>query len=239
MKNPLIIQRAGETVGDFFSLFYPKACFACGESLLKTEEVLCTSCVFGLPKTHFQDYEDNPLEQLFWGRFPFESATALYFFAKKGTVQHLIHQLKYGGHKEIGVYLGKLLGQELKASARFSTLDLIVPVPLHPKRLHERGYNQSEQIASGLSQSLDIPVDTTSFVRAFATKTQTKKTREERWDNVSEKFLVTTPEALAGKHLLLVDDVITTGATLDACVQTLSRIDGVKISIAALGFASR
>ena len=152
-------------------------------------------------------------------------------------MQHLIHQLKYKGQKEVGIYMGKLLGNDLKTDPGFETINAIIPVPLHPRKQRKRGYNQSEQFAIGLSESTGIAMDIKSFVRTVATETQTRKSRFARYENVKEIFKVTYPENLENKHLLLVDDVITTGATLESCANILLDIPGVKLSVAAIAYA--
>ena len=224
-------------ISDFISLLYPRLCFACGNSLFRNEQVICTHCLFELPKTNFHKHPDSPLDKVFWGRVPIECTSALYYFSKGGKVQHLIHQLKYKGQKEVGIYMGKLLGADLKTEPGFQTIQSIIPVPLHPRKQRKRGYNQSEQVGLGLSESMGIELDTTSFIRTVATETQTRKSRFARYENVKEIFKVTNPSKLENKHLLLVDDVITTGATLESCANILLNIQGVKISIGAIAYA--
>jgi ComF family protein len=224
-------------IPDFISLLYPRLCFACGNSLFKHEQVICTHCLFELPKTNFHRFTDNPLDKVFWGRVLTQRTAALYYFSKGGKVQHLIHQLKYKGQKEVGIYMGKLLGNDLKTEPEFMSINKIIPVPLHPRRLRKRGYNQSEQFALGLAESTGIEMDIRSFIRAIATETQTRKSRFARFENVKEIFKVIEPEALENKHLLLVDDVITTGSTLESCANVLLQVPGVRISMAAIAYA--
>jgi len=192
--------------------------------------------LFHLPKTNFHNDSNNAVCQLFWGRAEVEMATAFLFFTKSGRVQHLIHQLKYSKKPGIGVYLGKLFGKDLLKSPNFQQIDVIIPVPLHPKRTKVRGYNQSEKISDGLSQTMKIPVDTTSFVRRTNTETQTRKNRFSRWENVKEVFSVEDENALKNKHILLVDDVITTGATIESCIRKLTAIEGTRVSVVSLAF---
>ncbi len=161
-------------------------------------------------------------------------ASSFLFFSKSGKVQHLIHQLKYCKKPEIGVYLGKMFGKELSKSPCFQDIDVIVPVPLHTKKIKKRGYNQSEQIAIGLSETMRIPVDTTSFIRSVLTDTQTRKSRFSRWENVKDVFAVSELHTLSNKHILLVDDVITTGSTMEGCVRKLTKIEGTRVSLASL-----
>jgi len=223
---------------DFISLFYPDNCLSCGNNLFKSERILCTSCLFHLPKTNYHFEKDNPISKIFWGRTEIEIASAFYFFVKASKLQHLIHQLKYKGKKEIGVFIGEIYGEELVKSEFYKNIDLIIPVPLHPKKEKLRGYNQSEVFARGLSASMNIPVDTLTLIRTYASETQTKKTRFKRWENVKEIFEIRDAEKIENKHILLVDDVITTGATLESCANMLNKISGVKISIAGIAIAS-
>lgn len=230
MKKPVFIS-------DFISLLYPRICFACGNTLFRHENVLCTHCLFELPKTNFHRFPDSPLDKVFWGRVPLQRTAALYYFSKGGKVQHLIHQLKYKGQREVGIYMGKLLGRDLKAEPGFDSIQAILPVPLHPRKQRKRGYNQSEQFAFGLSESMGISLDVHSFIRTVATDTQTRKSRFARYENVKEIFRVTHPEKLENRHLLLVDDVITTGATLESCANILLQVPGVRLSVAAIAYA--
>lgn len=225
-------------LNDFISLIYPKNCASCGNSLFKHEECLCTFCRYHLPKTNFHLQNGNPVEKLFWGRADIVSAAAYYAFGKGGKVQHLIHQLKYNGKKEIGLTVGKLYGLELKQSGKYESIDMIIPVPLHEKKKKKRGYNQSEYFAEGLSKSLHVSTDTSTLIRANESETQTKKSRFSRWQNVESIFHVAEPEKLTKKHILLVDDVVTTGSTLEACALTLLKIPDVKVSIATIAFAN-
>jgi len=221
---------------DFFSLIFPNICACCGNNLWKHEQVICTYCDFHLPRTNFHLERDNPVTRTFWGRAQIESGAAFYYFNKGNRTQMLIHQLKYKGRKDIGVFLGEKYGVYLKHSLFFNTTEMILPVPLHKKKRMQRGYNQSEEFASGLGKSMNLPVDPYVLCRSKATETQTRKSRFRRWQNVSEIFAVRDPSVIQGKHVLLVDDVITTGATMESCIQVISSIPGTRISIAAIGF---
>ena len=232
----LIIQKL--MLNDFISLIFPQVCASCGNSLYKNEQTICIYCIYHLPKTNFHLDNDNPIAKIFWGRINIHSASAYYGFNKGGKVQHLIHQLKYKGQKEVGFAIGKLYGFELKKSTDFNTIDTIIPVPLHPKKIKKRGYNQSESFAEGLSSSMAVATDFKTLFRAHESETQTKKSRFNRWQNVESIFQLKENKTLEGKHVLLVDDVITTGATLEACAQTLQQISGIKISIATIAYAS-
>ena len=182
-------------------------------------------------------HEENPVARIFWGRVNVQTATSFLFFSKKGRVQSLIHQLKYKHQKEVGIYLGSLFGQSLIESPFYSNLDFIIPVPLHPKKLNIRGYNQSLMIAVGMNKSMKIDVFH-GLVRKLHSSTQTKKSRYQRWENVKDIFEVLEPEKLEGKRVLLIDDVLTTGATLEACATVISDIPDIKIYIATLAYAS-
>ncbi len=173
---------------------------------------------------------------MFWGRVPLEHVTSFMYFAKGSRFQQILHELKYNDQRQIGQAMGRMFGSEL-TNTPFSTADIIVPVPLHPSRLKHRGYNQSQLIACGMGEILRIPVETTVLTRIMDTRSQTHKSRYERWENVRHIFHCEHPEALTGKHIMLVDDVITTGATLEACAASLLPVDGIKISAVSLAFA--
>jgi ComF family protein len=232
IKTPAI-----SVIDDFISLLFPRICAACGNSLLKQEEIICISCEFHLPRTNFHLSPDNPVSRLFWGKIPLESAAAYLYFNKGSNVQRLIHQLKYKGRKDIGIKLGRQYGQDLKVSPFFQKIQLIIPVPLHTRRLKKRGYNQSEQFAIGLGETMKIPVDPNAICRKKETETQTNKSRFKRWQNVAEVFEIKNSNSLEMKHILLVDDVITTGATLESCILTLASIRGIRISVATIAVA--
>lgn len=219
------------------NLFYPRVCAACGETLLKDEETVCLKCRYLLPKTGYELNPDNPLAQTFYGRVKFHAVTACFFFAKSGKVQHLIHELKYKGNKEAGVFLGQQLGDTIKDAPLFQGIDYLIPVPLHPKREKQRGYNQSLMIAKGINEVTGIPIGDKYLIRAVNTATQTKKSAEERYKNVKDIFEVRFPEELEGKHVLLIDDVLTTGATLESCAHQLEDISGIIISAATAACA--
>ncbi|NLP57643.1 ComF family protein [Lutibacter sp. B1] len=223
-------------IGDIFNLFYPDVCLCCNEYLTENESDICITCRHDLPLTNFSFEKDNLVEKTFYGRIPVENATALFYYLKKGKIQQLIHQLKYKKHQEIGVFIGDWLGDEMNESNRFNTIDCIIPVPLHSKKLKKRGYNQVTSFGKSLSEKLNIPYFENILVRISSTKTQTKKLRFERWKNVEELFSVENNSTLENKHILLIDDVITTGATLEACYKALSNIKNLKISIACMAY---
>ena len=225
-------------LGDFLGLIYPELCAACYTNLIQQEKVLCTKCLYDLPRTHFHKVPGNPIEQTFWGRVPIERAAAFYFFQKASKYQKLLHLLKYKKRKDVGIELGRLYGADLINEDKFSEIDFIIPVPLHPKKQHKRGYNQSEMICLGLEEFLPAALRTDILYRKIFTETQTKKSRYERWENVEDVFGVRNAELLEGKHVLLVDDVITTGATIEGCAQVLKKAANVNISVATLAYAS-
>lgn len=226
-------------INDFMSLIYPRRCEACGNLLFKHEMYLCNFCLLNLPKSDFHKYPGNPLEHAFSGRVPFNFAMSLYVFEKSGKVQKLLHHIKYEGQKELAAFLGKYYAAELQRDLKNTFFDAVVPVPLHKKKLRQRGFNQSEWFAKGIAEALGAALDTTSLVRTAETATQTNKKKYQRWENVEGIFEVSDPSRLKGKHILLVDDVITTGATIEAACSALSGIGGLEISIAAIAFANR
>ncbi len=221
-------------MNDFISLIYPRICASCGNSLWRYEHVICTSCEFHLPKTWFHLEHDNPVSRVFWGRARVDSVASYLYFNKGKRVQHLIHHLKYKGRKEIGVYLGSMYGNYLKKTPLFNAVEVVVPVPLHKKKELRRGFNQSEQFGIGLASSMKIRIDTKTLYRAKSSETQTRKGRYKRWENVTDIFAIKNHDQLEGKHVLLVDDVITTGATLEACIHVLSGIRDIHISVATI-----
>lgn len=217
-----------------FQLFFPKHCPSCSLALLRNENIICFKCRYSLPRTGFHLQRGNPVEQLFWGRVPLQAAAACFEFRKSGGVQRMLHLLKYDGAQELGRELGRIYGRELLQSPLFSENQLIVPVPLHPDRLRVRGYNQSEVFAEGLEESLPNAQLNKAIERVIHTTTQTKKSRFDRWQNVETAFEVTHVEAIRGKRVLLVDDVVTTGATLESCAARLLRSGAQNVSIACI-----
>lgn len=218
-------------------MFYPNLCIACSDRLVSQERFLCMHCWYDLPVTNFHLSSENKVAKLFWGRVNIENATSFFAFNKGSNYQHLVHFIKYKGLKELGFETGLRFGHVIKNTANFGDAELIVPVPLHPEKEKQRGYNQSEWIARGLGEAIQKPVLVNNLVRNIHTSTQTRKNRFERWENVENIFEVKKPEAFAGKLVLLIDDVVTTGSTLEACATELLKIEGTKVSIATLAFA--
>lgn len=210
---------------------------ACREPLVAGEDLLCTDCRFNLPYTNFHQQPDNIVARQFWGKIKVEAAYALFYFTKGGKVQNLMHELKYNGQQQVGNLAGNIAGNQLMQNDIFKTIDYIIPVPLHKKRLLKRGYNQSACFAEGLAAKLNATVEIDNLVRVRATQTQTHKSRFARFQNMQEVFTVRNPERLENKHILLVDDVITTGSTLEACGAKLLEIDGLELSIATIAYA--
>ena len=226
-------------VEDFISLIYPKLCLSCRNNLPYGEQVLCLSCQHQLPRTDHHLVHDNAFIQKFWGRIPIQAGAACYYFDQKGKVQQLIHQLKYKNQPMIAHKIGQLYGRTLQESLFFKEIDSIIPVPLHPRKKHLRGYNQSERFAQGLSLTMKIPWNGNTLLRNQFTPTQTTKSREDRFSNVEKAFSLQTGEKLAGKHVLLVDDVLTTGATLEACALKLLSVKDLKVSLATIAIANQ
>jgi len=221
----------------FAGLFWPNVCVCCFTGLMRFEKYICSHCMRDLPTTDFYTEPDNPVAQIFWGRATVEHATAGYFFRKGNRVQKLVYQIKYRGHKEMGVVLGHEMGKSLRDSS-FSKVDVVVPVPLHPKKLRTRGYNQAEWIARGVAKALNKPMDAQTLVRCYLTDSQTRKKKYDRWENVNCGFELTNFDSFAGKHVLIIDDVVTTGATLEACIHAVLSAPETKSSVATLAFAS-
>lgn len=224
-----------ESIRDFLSLIYPKTCPGCSQSMVRGENGLCTICKHELSVTNYHLDQTNALSSKFYGRLPLENAFAYIFFHKGGVAQSILHELKYNGNVEIGKLMGQWYGHEL--SKLHLSIDLIVPVPLHKIKLKKRGYNQSDYFAWGLSDALEVPWNKDILIRHIQSETQTNKTKEERWKNVKDNFVVKNDANIVDKHLLLVDDVITTGATIEACGNALLNSGISKLSVGSLAMA--
>jgi ComF family protein len=226
-----------EAIDSFTHIFFPHLCVGCGSDLISDDQFLCLQCINQLPATNFELHANNPVEKIFWGRAAIKSATAQYYFTKNSILQNILHQFKYKSKKDIGIYFGRIMGEAICASNRFTDIDAIVPLPLFASKEKKRGYNQATVLAEGISSVMNVPVSKNSIGRIIATDTQTKKNRIERWQNIDGKFKLKEKESIAGKHILLIDDVITTGATLDACANELLEAEGIQVSVATLAYA--
>jgi len=220
-------------------LLFPHVCESCGTDVIQPDHFLCLRCHASLPNTEFHLYPNNPIEKIFWGRLPVTHATAQYYFSKHSSMQHLMHGLKYKGNKELGLYLGRLMGYALNEANRFRYIDALIPLPLFPSKEKKRGYNQATVLCEGIAQVLDKPILKDVVIRTTHTDSQTKKNRVQRWENMEGRFELVRAEAIKGKHVLLIDDVITTGATLEACGLELLEAENIQLSIATLCFSSR
>jgi ComF family protein len=230
--------RLSEIKDSFLHLFFPHICDGCGSDLVSANSLLCMRCLDAIPETGFEAQPTNPVEKKFYGRLRLERASAQYYYTKDSLMQRLVQQVKYKGNKELGLQLGRLMGGLLKKSARFN-VDASIPLPLFPARERKRGYNQSMLLCEGIAEHIPVPVLNDVILRPHHTETQTKKGRIERWKNMDGKFVLNDAHIIAGKHILLVDDVITTGASLEACGTALLAPPGVQLSIACLCYSSR
>lgn len=219
------------------NLFFPEVCAGCNAFLLSGENVICTGCRHHIPQTHHHLNPENEAYQKFYGKLPVEFVATMCYFHKKGIVQEIIHKLKYKGHEEIGTAIGSWYSQDLKTIGVISEIDEIIPVPLHKKRLHERGYNQVTAFGKALSENLGIPYNENLLVRAVYSKTQTKKDRSGRSMSNRSVFDVSFSENNHNKHYLIIDDVLTTGSTLEACGRAIQKIPGAKISIVCMAMS--
>jgi ComF family protein len=226
-------------INDFLSLIYPRYCEACEALLFKHERVICNKCALGLPKSNFHLNTKNPIVMALGGRVPLQQATSLFVFEKDGKVQNLLHVLKYENQQVVGELMGQTFYNDLKVSGFFEGIDCVIPIPLHKKKQKARGYNQSECFAKGISEKSGIPMDIIHFTREVETSTQTKKGKAARWANVKDAFALKDSEVFKNKHILLVDDVITTGATIEGAWQALKNVEGIKISVASIAYADR
>jgi ComF family protein len=220
------------------NLFFPKVCAGCHTILISNETVLCTTCRHEMPLTQYHLDPKNEAVKKFYGKIAIEHASALLYFNKKGIVQELIHNLKYRGHEEIGTVLGNWYVEDLKELVLETPFDMVIPVPLHPKKFRERGYNQVTTFGKAVAQGLNIDYDGTVLYRKKYSKTQSKKNLAGRSDNIENIFDVIAAEENQNKHFLIVDDVLTTGATLEACARALLKIPGAKISIVCMAIAN-
>lgn len=219
-------------------LFFPQLCLGCGNDTVQNNEPICIECLYKLPETNFEQIEENAVSKALSGRVPFTQACALYYFTKQSILQSLILQLKYKHQTNVGITLGKLMGQKLAESKLYQTIDTLIPLPLHPKKLRQRGYNQAQLLCEGIQNIWNKPIINNAVIRQYNTKTQTKKDRTHRWENMEGVFTIKNEQLLMNKHILLVDDVITTGASIEAFYQAVQYISGIKISICTLAYTS-
>lgn len=226
-----------ELIHDITHLFFPHICVGCGSDILGTASILCIKCVNELPVTNFHLHAGNQVEKIFRGRLPVEQASSFCYFSKDSIVQRLLHQLKYKGNKEVGYFAGKMMGTALRQSERYDAIDALIPLPLFASREKKRGYNQAEILCQGISHTTGIPVYKNTITRISSTETQTHKNRIERWLNMEGRFELVKPGDIENKHVLLVDDVLTTGATLEACGQELLQGENTQISILTMAYA--
>ena len=222
------------SIPDLVHLFFPHVCIGCGTDVLDNQHQLCLRCLSDLPVTNFFSQPNNPVEKKFYGRMPVKSGGAGYFFTKDSLLETLIYELKYKGNKDIGIYLGQILAKFLALSGRFDEVDVLVPLPLNPKREKKRGYNQASAICAGIASAWKKPVIEKAVIRKVYTETQTQRGRVTRWKNMEGVFAVSDSSAIKNKHILLVDDVITTGASLEACGSEILKVAGTTLSIATL-----
>lgn len=228
-----------EIKDSFLHLLFPHNCSGCGSDVISEKSTLCAKCISEMPATNFHFFESNPVERIFWGRLPIANATAQFYFTKESLMQRLMHELKYKGNRELGLHLGGIMGNDLKQAPRFCQINALVPLPLFPSKERRRGYNQAAVLCEGIGRVMGLPVLNKTIIRTEHTETQTRKGRIERWQNMEGKFQLTDAEKVKNQHLLLVDDVITTGATLEACGRELLKPGDTRLSIATLCFASR
>ena len=238
MNRSLNIEPVKNILGDLFGLFYPHRCPGCGSDQLAKHQRLCIKCNLDLPLTGFHLHAGNPVERIFWGRVPLAAAASYLYFTKGSTLQTLLHEFKYRGNKEIGFYFGSRIGEALSSARRFSQVQMLAPLPLHYKKERRRGYNQAEILCQGIAGYMGLPVMPKVIERVADTQTQTRNNREARWKNMEKQFQLKDEKAVAGKHVLLVDDVITTGATLESCGAELLKAPGSTLSIVSLAYTA-
>ena len=222
-----------------WELFFPIHCLGCENPISQNHSPLCVYCRHQLPLTRFYLQSNHPMDRVFYGRIPVESSIALCYFKKGGIVQQLIHNLKYRGQQQVGHFFGQWLGDEMIKSKKFDTIEGVIPVPLHPKRLRKRGYNQVSRFGKAIANQFNVPFYEAILVRQKNTQTLVQKNRQERWKALLNAFTVEQKKSIENKHLLLVDDVLTSGATLEACAEKLLEVKGVRISIATMVFAQQ
>jgi ComF family protein len=233
MKNSFV----SELFRSFLSILFPVTCAACGKPLVKGEKTLCMNCILALPQTNYYKQHDNKISKLFWGRVHVFEAFSIYHFEKSGYIQTLLHALKYRSREDVGTWFGQQAARVINKCPNLSSVEVVVPVPLHRSRRRQRGYNQSEVIAKAIVSQTNMVLDTKSLKRIAANKTQTKKGKYDRWKNVSTIFRLEPNHKLENKHILLIDDVITTGATAESCLAELWKANPASVSYLAIASA--
>ncbi|MBE7173903.1 MAG: ComF family protein [Williamsia sp.] len=224
------------TIDDFLHLFFPHVCAGCGTDMIGEKALLCIACMEALPFTNFHLHAQNPAEKMFRGRVPVERVSSFLYFAKDSLVQRLLHGLKYKGNTALGYLLGNMMGAALQSSSLWSGIDVLVPLPLHPAKEKKRGYNQALVLCEGMAAAMNISICAQAVLKRSHTESQTKKHRLERWQNMEGRFAVTNPALLENKRVLLIDDVMTTGATIEACGREILQVPGTALNIATLAY---
>lgn len=235
----IVVNKLSTYYKSFIDLLFPRCCVVCGKPLMRSEEFLCTSCNMNLPRTNYHLLPDNPIERLFWDKVKLEIATSYYYYYRGGEMRKIIHEMKYAKKKEIGAVMGRQMAAELRPSGFFDGIDLLMPVVLHKKKQRDRGFNQSEWIAKGISAITKLPIEMTAVKRVKHVETQTQKTPYQRYENVQHIFELEHPERIKGKHVLVIDDVLTTGATATAFMESFAEVEGIKISLLTLAVAAQ
>jgi ComF family protein len=225
-----------KAIGAISHLLYPSLCFGCKKNEIDTNEWLCLQCLTTLPFTGFEKTRNNPVEQLFWGRTPIKFACSCFFYVEQTPIQRLIHEVKYKEQQQLGRWLGQMMGRQLHTIFQLGQVDIMLPMPLHPKKQQQRGYNQATLLCKGIQAINGCDFTEQLLIRNTHTQTQTKKTRIERWNNVSEVFAITDTNQVLNKHVVLIDDVITTGASTEACAAILLKEGASAVSICSLAF---
>lgn len=225
------IKQAQTIVEDFISLIYPRLCLACMQEAPMPREHMCLACQLDLPYTDLHHHQENTFTDRLWGRFPLHTAAAQLLMIKGGLAENIIYNIKYRGAIDLAKSLGRSYGRQLAKSPLYQDIDIIVPVPIHKSKLKTRGYNQSAIYGQGLSKTMKIPMFENAIRKLHKTSSQTRKTRMERLSNVESQYAISQKEKIKGKHVLLVDDVMTTGATLEACALEILKVEGTRVSV--------
>lgn len=217
-------------------MLFPSLCYGCEENSVNIDEMICINCRLHLPFTSFENIQNNNVEKLFWGRVPLQFASSTFYYVEKTAIQNIIHQIKYHHAEDLGIEMGKMMGRQLKEVFERSSIDCCIPMPLHPSKEKKRGYNQASLLCKGIRETTPIDFNEDLLERKIATGTQTKKTRIARWENVSSVFEVNNPSMIQNKNIVLVDDVITTGASMEACARILLDNGAKTVAIVSLAY---